>query len=122
MITGHVAASKDGRAIGEMAPAKWFFRKHEDQPTSEVAIRRSPSEDLYIVLAGYDTQTQSATFQIVVNPLVNWIWVGFGVMVFGTGIALLPESAFAFAAAKVPSGAVTTGLLLFALLAGRFQG
>ena len=122
MITGHVTASKDGRAIGEMAPAKWFFRKHEDQPTSEVAIRRSPSEDLYIVLAGYDTQTQSATFQIVVNPLVNWIWVGFGVMAFGTGIALLPESAFAFAAAKVPSGAVTTGLLLFALLVGRLQG
>jgi hypothetical protein len=48
--------------------------------------------------------------------------VGFGVMAFGTGIALLPESAFAFAAAKVPSGAVTTGLLLFALLVGRLQG
>jgi cytochrome c-type biogenesis protein CcmF len=118
MITGHVAAFKDGKALGAMAPAKWFFRKHEDQPTSEVAIHRGLSEDLYLVLAGYDTQTQSATLQIVVNPLVNWIWAGFGVMAFGTGIALLPETAFAFAAAKVPAGAATTMMALFAVLLG----
>ncbi len=118
MITGHVAALKDGKPIGAMAPAKWFFRKHEDQPTTEVAIHRSAGEDLYLVLAGYDMQTQSATFQIVVNPLVNWIWLGFGIMAFGTGIALLPESAFAFAAAKVPSGAATAGLVLIGVLLG----
>ena len=27
----------------------------------------------------------------------NWIWFGFGVLAFGTGIALLPERAFSFA-------------------------
>jgi len=118
MITGHVTAFKDGTELGQMAPARWFFRKHEDQPTTEVAIRRSPSEDLYIILAGYDMQTQSATFEVVVNPLVNWIWLGFGIMAFGTGIALLPESAFAFAAARVPSGAATTGMVIFLLVAG----
>jgi len=116
MVTGHVTAFEDGKPIGAMAPARWFFRKHEDQPTTEVAIRRSFAEDLYIILAGYDMQTQSATFQVVVNPLVNWIWFGFGVMAFGTGIALLPESAFAFATAKVPAGAATAGLILFLLL------
>jgi len=118
MITGHVTAFKDGRPIGELRPAKWFFRKHEDQPTTEVAINRSLSEDLYLVLAGYDLQTQSATFQIVVNPLVNWIWFGFGVLVVGTGIALMPESALAFAAAKVPAGAATAGAVLLAIVAG----
>ena len=41
--------------------------------------------------------------QIVINPLVNWIWLGFGVMAFGTGIALLPERAFSFAMAKMPA-------------------
>ena len=104
--------------MGAMAPAKWFYRKHEDQPTSEVAIHRGLSEDLYLVLAGYDTQTESATFQIVVNPLVNWIWAGFGVMAFGTGIALLPETAFVFATAKIPSGAATTMMALVAALLG----
>ncbi len=117
MITGKVTAFKDGEPIGQMQPARWFFRKHEDQPTTEVAIHRSLAEDLYIVLAGYDMQTQAATFQVHVNPLVDWIWFGFGIMAFGTGIALLPESAFAFATTKVPAGAATAGLLLFFLLA-----
>jgi cytochrome c-type biogenesis protein CcmH/NrfF len=42
--------------------------------------------------------------------------VGFGIMAFGTGIALLPESAFAFASAKVPQGAATATMLLLLLL------
>ncbi len=117
MITAKVTAFKNGELVAHMEPARWFFRKHEDQPTTEVAIHRNLAEDVYIVLAGYDMQTQAATFQVHVNPLVDWIWLGFGIMAFGTGIALLPESAFAFAAAKVPSGAATAGLLLFFLLA-----
>ena len=98
-----------------MQPAKWFFAKHEEEPTTEVAIRRAPAEDLYIVLAGYDVATQTATYAITVNPLVNWIWFGFAVLAFGTGIALLPDTVFSFAAAKIPSGAATTSLLLVAL-------
>ncbi len=116
MVTGHVSVFEDGKAIGQMTPAKWFFNKHEDQPTSEVAIRRAVGEDLYIVLAGYDVSSQTATYSVTVNPLVNWIWFGFGVMAVGTGLALLPESALAFASAKIPAGAVTTGLLLILLL------
>jgi cytochrome c-type biogenesis protein CcmF len=116
MITGHVTVSRGGKTIADMRPAKWFFARHEDQPTSEVAIRRAVGEDLYIVLAGYQVETQTATYSITINPLVNWVWFGFGVLALGTGIALLPERAFAFAAAKVPAGAVTTSLLLLLVL------
>jgi cytochrome c-type biogenesis protein CcmH/NrfF len=100
-----------------MRPGKWFFRKHESEPTTEVAIRRGIAEDLYIVMAGFDAQSQSATLHIVINPLVNWIWIGFGVLAFGTIIALLPERVFAFATAKVPAGAATTTMLLLCLFA-----
>jgi cytochrome c-type biogenesis protein CcmH/NrfF len=121
MVTAHVIVLSNGRELGRMAPAKWFFRKHEEEPTTEVAIRRSFSEDLYVTLAGYEMQSQAATYKVTINPLVNWIWAGFGVMAVGTLIALLPESAFAVAAAKVPAGAVTTGLFLLMLIApGRF--
>jgi cytochrome c-type biogenesis protein CcmH len=48
--------------------------------------------------------------------LINWLWFGFGVAAIGTAIALLPETAFAFAVTKVPAGAVTTSLLVLALL------
>ncbi len=101
MVTSHMTVSRGGQTIGEMLPGKWFYRKHEDQPTTEVAIRRGFAEDLYIVLAGFEVETQAATLHIVVNPLVNWIWMGFGVLAFGTLITLLPERAFNFATSKV---------------------
>src|SRR5262245_45011594 len=116
MITGHVTVFRGGKQIDELTPARWFFSKHEDQPTSEVAIRRAPGEDLYIVLAGYEVESQNATYAVTINPLVNWIWIGSGVLAFGTGIALLPERAFAFAGVRVADGAVTTTLVLLMLL------
>ena len=91
-----------------MYPARWFFRKHEQEPATQVAIRRTPSDDLYIVLGGYNLGDQSASLQVVINPLVDWIWVGFGVLFLGAGIALLPERVFSFATANVPEGAATT--------------
>ncbi|MGH9330792.1 MAG: cytochrome c-type biogenesis CcmF C-terminal domain-containing protein, partial [Vicinamibacterales bacterium] len=115
MVTAEVTVLTDGKILGRMHPAKWFFRKFEQEPTTEVAIRRSFAEDLYVTLAGYDMQTQSATYEVTVNPLVNWIWAGFGIMAVGTLTALLPESAFAFAIAKVPAGAVATSILLLLL-------
>jgi cytochrome c-type biogenesis protein CcmF len=116
MVTASVAVSKDGRSLGTMKPARWFYRKHEQEPNSEVAIHRTLAEDLYLVMPGFDLKDQSASFQIVVNPLVDWIWLGFGVLAFGTFMALMPETAFGFATVKVPSGAATTALVLALVL------
>ncbi len=118
MITAHMTVLRDGEEAGALYPARWFYRKHETEPTTEVAMRRSISEDLYVTLATYDIGDQSAAFQVTVNPLVNWIWLGFALLAFGTGIALLPESSFAFVTARVPAGAATTSLLLLSLLLG----
>jgi cytochrome c-type biogenesis protein CcmF len=107
---------QDGKPIGEMTPAKWYFAKHEQEPTTEVAIRRAISEDLYVVLSGYDISKQTGIYAVTLNPLVNWIWLGFAVMALGTALTLLPEAAFAFAVAKVPQGAATTTLLLLSVL------
>ena len=46
-----------------MYPARWFFRGREDEPTTEVALRRGIAEDLYIVLAGYEVEKQAADFR-----------------------------------------------------------
>jgi cytochrome c-type biogenesis protein CcmF len=115
MVTAHLTVARDGQTLGGLRPAKWFFRKHEEEPTTEVAIRRGFAEDLYIVLAGYDVQAQSATLHVVVNPLVNWIWLGFVVLALGTFIALLPERALSLALSKAPAGAATTTTLLLLL-------
>src|SRR3954462_1656484 len=116
MITGHVTVLRDGKELAQMTPARWFFAKHEDQPTTEVAIRRSAGEDVYVVLAAYEVESQIGIYAVTVNPLVNWIWLGFGVLAFGTGLALMPERAFALAGARFPEGVATTTLMILMLL------
>jgi cytochrome c-type biogenesis protein CcmF len=119
MITASVDVTRHGKPFASMYPARWYFRGHTDNPTTEVAIRRTLAEDLYLVMPQFDTSTQTAQLAIHINPLVNWIWAGIGVILIGTVIALLPERTFAFAASKVPSSAVTTSLVvLFALALG----
>ncbi len=92
MVTGEITVLRDGKVIDHMRPAKWFFHKHESEPTSEVAIRRAPAEDLYITLGNYDLAEGNATLKLVVNPIIDWIWFGFMLLAIGTGIALLPET------------------------------
>ena len=116
MVTAYMTVFKGGKEIGKMYPARWSYRKHEDEPTSEVAIRRSFADDLYIAMPTYNAAEQIAQVRVTVNPLINWLWAGYGVTAIGTMIALLPETVFAFAVAKIPAGAVTTGLLLLSLL------
>ncbi len=116
MTTAYLSVFVDGKQIDQLYPAKWAYRRHEQEPTTEVAIRRTIAEDLYAVLGGFNLADQSATLQLVVNPLVNWIWFGFGIMALGTGIALLPERSFAFALAKLPAQAATTALLVMMMV------
>jgi cytochrome c-type biogenesis protein CcmF len=118
MVTAHVEALKDGKSLGQMYPARWFYRGREEEATTEVALRRSFADDLYVNLAGFELQQMVAILQVTVNPLVNWIWFGVGIMILGTGICLLPERTFAFATKSVPQGAVTTSLMLLMVSAG----
>jgi cytochrome c-type biogenesis protein CcmF len=105
MVTGVVTASVNGKVIDHLRPAKWFFHGHEAEPTTEVAIRRAPAEDLYLTLGGYDLANGSAIIKIVINPVVDWIWFGFMLLALGTGIALMPDSVLERMTAKVGAGA-----------------
>ena len=115
MITGHFTVFEGGREIAKMYPARWFFNKHEE-PTTEVAIRRKFEGDLYLNMHNFQVADQTASLEITINPLVNWIWLGFAVMALGTGIVLLPERTFAFAMAKFPAPEVATTAGMFLLI------
>lgn len=113
MITAHVTVMDDaGQELGKLTPAKWFFHKHTDSPTTEVAIRRSFAEDLYLVMPAFDVKDQTASMEVHLNPLINWIWLGFGILALGTGISLMPDSAFSFAMARMPEEVAATLLLV----------
>ncbi|MGZ7033306.1 MAG: heme lyase CcmF/NrfE family subunit, partial [Thermoanaerobaculia bacterium] len=92
MITADTTVFRDGKQLAQMYPARWFYRKHEEEPTTEVAIRRGFAEDLYLVMPAFSIEDQSASMGIHVNPLVDWIWTGFGVLAVGTAVALLPDT------------------------------
>src|SRR5689334_14243584 len=116
MVTADTTVLRDGKEIARMYPARWFYRKHEEEPTTEVAIRRGFAEDVYLVMPAFSVEEQSASMGIHINPLVNWVWTGFGVLAIGTGIALLPETVFSFALASLPASAATASMLLLAML------
>jgi cytochrome c-type biogenesis protein CcmF len=124
MVTAEITVLRDGKIIDHMRPAKWYFHKFQNEPTTEVAIRRAPAEDLYITLGNYDLGEGSVALKLVINPLVDWIWTGFMLLAIGTGIALIPESVLAPIAARVPAGAAAAGsgtvavLVLLGLLLG----
>jgi cytochrome c-type biogenesis protein CcmF len=76
-----------------------------DQPTNEISIRMGLSEDLYVVLAGWEGTGESASFKVYVNPLMTWMWIGGVVMILGTLLAIWPHHKEAErAAVTAPSG------------------
>jgi len=62
----------------------------ENPWVTEVAIRSNLQEDLYVILASLD-ENGLAAFQIIINPLVTWIWIGSVLLLVGTLIAAWPK-------------------------------
>jgi cytochrome c biogenesis factor len=91
---------------------------------TEVGIRSTFLEDLYLILSAMDdaegvifrgdSNAQGIDLQVLVKPLVNWIWLGCLILVGGTIVALWPsvdrkqvakEAAGEEAAEAAPAGA-----------------
>ena len=85
-------------------PEKRNFLTNKENGTM-VAIYSTLKEDLYVVFAGIDPDTQQPVIHAYLNPLVKWIWFGGVTVVFGTLIALLPNrrSVLVLAPAQQPS-------------------
>ncbi|MBF8266547.1 MAG: cytochrome c assembly protein [Dehalococcoidia bacterium] len=90
VVSASLEISKGGRFLQTMQAEKYYHRNH-DNPVTEVGLRSTLMEDLYIILAGWDDNAGSATFKILVNPMVTWIWLGGGVLLLGTVIAIWPD-------------------------------
>src|SRR5262249_44119160 len=78
--------------IATLEPEKRFYKKPQ-QPTTEVAMRSTLTEDLYTVLGSYDPPSGLVTIQAYVNPLVAWLWIGGFIMGLGTLVTMWPSAA-----------------------------
>jgi cytochrome c-type biogenesis protein CcmF len=73
-----------------VVPEKSYHWVMESPWVTEVAIRSSLKEDVYIILASLE-EDGLAGFEIIINPLVSWIWIGGCVLLLGTVMAAWPQ-------------------------------
>jgi cytochrome c-type biogenesis protein CcmF len=85
-----------------MTPSKLVYLVN-GQPQTIVAIHSTPRWDLYVVYEGKNPDTGMPIIKAFLNPLVSWIWIGLGVTVFGTLVALVPSLSPARATVTVPA-------------------
>ena len=87
----HWQADEDGKRgdhLGELTPAKWWYYQLPDQPTTEVSRIMSPAGDIYASIADVDVTTGWTRLNLYYNPLVNWVWVGFSILLAGGVICI----------------------------------
>ncbi len=88
--------SKDGATVGQLTSLKFYDPRQQVQSeagrqwVSEVGIRSTVGEDLYVILINWDS-SQNTALEILVNPLVMLIWIGGGILVLGGLVAFWPD-------------------------------
>lgn len=119
MVFADLQVTKDGKALGTVTPAKFIYKRRPEMPTTEVAMLHTIRDDLYVVVGTINPQTKTAAFQVHINPLVSWIWLGAIILIFGSVICMWPElrpqESRAWAAARGVAGAsasITLGIVL----------
>jgi cytochrome c-type biogenesis protein CcmF len=83
--------SEKGKDEFTLAPERRLYHA-SGQPQTMVATHSTILWDLYVVYEGVNPDTGMPIIKAFLNPLVNWIWAGFVIMVFGTLLALLPNT------------------------------
>jgi cytochrome c-type biogenesis protein CcmF len=87
-----------------LRPQHRDYNKHE-QDNTEVALRSNWRQDVYVTLAGWDLRDgrRLATLQVLISPLVWWIWAGGVVLTAGALLCLIPRAGARRAAAELSS-------------------
>ena len=81
--------TRDGRDLGVVEPRLNHY-KSMGSPIGTPEVRSGLDEDLYLSLINVDPAAGTASLEILIQPLVWWLWFGGGVMGFGTLIAGFP--------------------------------
>jgi len=89
---------KDGSLLTRINPAVFVYKANE-QPDHKVSIHHGLLEDLYVIYAGGNPERP--TIKAFVNPLVSCVWLGVFILIFGTGLALVPNAVKATVPAAV---------------------
>jgi cytochrome c-type biogenesis protein CcmF len=95
-----MSVQRNGESAGAMTTERRYYRVNR-QWVTEVGIRSTAVEDLYVILADVedlegmvsnDPDAQRIVVQVMVNPLVGWIWYGGVIITIGALVALWPAA------------------------------
>jgi cytochrome c-type biogenesis protein CcmF len=81
---------RGNKKITQLAPEKRFYIASQTSSTM-VALHSTLASDLYVIYEGKNPDTDRPIIKIFLNPLMNWIWMGVAIVVFGTFVALAPN-------------------------------
>jgi cytochrome c-type biogenesis protein CcmF len=83
---------QNGIYLGELHPRKDYY--YDSQQSMTIPGQRATlKDDLYILLINWEpASTEGTTFKVFVNPLVNWLWMGSFLFIFGIIIAAWPDN------------------------------
>jgi cytochrome c-type biogenesis protein CcmF len=86
-----ISVDKNGKYVGDLHPRRDYYIESQ-QPMTIPGVRSTWEDDLYVILVDWQPlSSQSATFKIYKNPLVNWLWLGGFIFILGTLVAAWPE-------------------------------
>jgi cytochrome c-type biogenesis protein CcmF len=83
-----VEVYRGDRRLATMKPQRNLHSNVQGAVT-EVALRTNLKEDLYLILASLEADGLAA-FQVLINPMVVWLWIGGAVLIAGTLVAAWP--------------------------------
>ena len=81
---------RGSKKVTQLAPEKRFYQASQTNSTM-VANHSTLASDLYVIYEGKNPDTDKPIIKVFLNPLMNWIWIGVGIVALGTLVALLPN-------------------------------
>jgi cytochrome c-type biogenesis protein CcmF len=86
-IQVRVRVGHGGRNLGVYAPALSIF-PNSPQAIGTPSVRTGLVRDVYLTLVSSPDQDGRVTIGAQLSPLVLWLWIGGGVILFGTAVAV----------------------------------
>jgi cytochrome c-type biogenesis protein CcmF len=119
MVFADVDVYKHGKFEGRLSPGKFIYKKQPDSPATEVAIGHGLRNDVYLIVGSINPSNKNlAAFQLHLNPLVSWIWIGCIILISGSIVSMWPQ--FELGESRIWAGArgvaATAASVVFSIL------
>jgi cytochrome c-type biogenesis protein CcmF len=99
---------KDSQPVTELYPRTDYYFDAQQNMTIP-GVRSTLADDVYVLLVDWEpASAQGATFKVYLNPLVNWLWIGCILFLFGIIIAAWPEKDVEYATVRESRRAART--------------